>query len=180
MPDYLLSVHTSPETFTRRMTDEEMQRGFARVNALEAEMRAAARSCSAVRLDGPDRAGFVQPSKKRIRTTDGPYAETKEFLGGFYIIEAATSTRRPSWAARSRSPSTRPSRSDRSPGSRRPDGYGGALDLPLEVDQRLLAHLDEPVPWTVQVDGERQHGTERDDQRDGASPGSAVLVMPAL
>ncbi len=100
MPNYLLSVHTSPETLTRRMTDEEMQRGFARVNALEAEMRAAGAFLFGGRLDGPDRARVVRPSKKRIRTTDGPYAETKEFLGGFYIIEAADLDAATEWAGK--------------------------------------------------------------------------------
>ena len=100
MPNYLLSVHTAAENLTKTMTDEEMRRGFEQVAALEAEMRSAGAFVLSGRLDGPDRARVVRPSKKRIRTTDGPYAETKEFLGGFYIIEAADLDAAVEWAGK--------------------------------------------------------------------------------
>ena len=98
MPNYLLSVHTATEAPARTMTDEEMRRGFARVGELESEMRSAGALVLSGRLDGPDRARVLRPSKKKIRTTDGPYAETKEFLGGFYIIEAADLDAALAWA----------------------------------------------------------------------------------
>jgi hypothetical protein len=31
----------------------------------------------------------MRASKGQVRTTDGPYSETKEVLGGYYTIEAA-------------------------------------------------------------------------------------------
>jgi hypothetical protein len=36
----------------------------------------------------PAAATTVRVRKGRISTTDGPYAETKEQLGGYYVIEA--------------------------------------------------------------------------------------------
>ena len=36
----------------------------------------------------PDAATTVRVRKGKISTTDGPYAETKEQLGGYYVIEA--------------------------------------------------------------------------------------------
>jgi hypothetical protein len=52
------------------------------------------------RLHGPDSARVVRPSKGRVRTTDGPYAETKEVLGGFYIVEAPDLEAALDWASK--------------------------------------------------------------------------------
>src|SRR6186997_1900231 len=41
-------------------------------------------------------------------------------------------------------------------------------DLLLEVDEWLLADLDEPRPWLVEIDHERKDGAECDDQDDCA------------
>jgi hypothetical protein len=39
-------------------------------------------------LHEPDTATVVRVSEGEVLTTDGPFAESKEHLGGFYIIEA--------------------------------------------------------------------------------------------
>jgi hypothetical protein len=39
-------------------------------------------------LKAPDHAVTIRSRGGRITRTDGPFAETKEFLGGFYLIEA--------------------------------------------------------------------------------------------
>jgi hypothetical protein len=99
MPKYLLSVHgsgSSPE----RMTDEEIRRGFEQVGMLETEMRAAHALVFSGRLSDPDRARVVRPSRAKIRMTDGPYVETKEQLGGFYIIEAPDLDTALDWASK--------------------------------------------------------------------------------
>jgi len=40
-------------------------------------------------LQGPETAKLVRPRGGKVATTDGPYAETKEHLGGFILIEAS-------------------------------------------------------------------------------------------
>ncbi len=40
-------------------------------------------------LDGVDTATTVRVRNDETLTTDGPFAETKEVLGGFYLIEVA-------------------------------------------------------------------------------------------
>jgi hypothetical protein len=40
-------------------------------------------------LAGPDDAAVVRPGAEPL-VTDGPFAETKEGLGGFYVIECAS------------------------------------------------------------------------------------------
>ncbi len=42
----------------------------------------------------------VRPSNGRVRAIDGPYAETKEQLGGFYIIEASDLDAAMEWASK--------------------------------------------------------------------------------
>ena len=39
-------------------------------------------------IQGPDNAATLRYQKGRISVTDGPYAETKELLGGLLILEA--------------------------------------------------------------------------------------------
>jgi hypothetical protein len=70
------------------MTPEQIRQGFAQVEALEAEMRASDALVFSGRLDAAGAARVVRPGKGRVRMTDGPFAETKEQLGGFYIIDA--------------------------------------------------------------------------------------------
>lgn len=88
MTKYLLSVHTGDDGPREPMTDEEMHRGYEKVDALEREMKAQNALLFSGRLTEPGRARVVRGTRGQIKTTDGPYAETKEHLGGFYIIEA--------------------------------------------------------------------------------------------
>jgi len=39
------------------------------------------------RLHEPDTATVVRMSGGEVMTTDGPFAESKDHLGGFYVIE---------------------------------------------------------------------------------------------
>ena len=52
-----------------------------------------------------------------VITTDGPYAETKEALTGFYLLECADLDEAIAWPRRSRRPGAVPSRSARSSSS---------------------------------------------------------------
>ena len=99
MSQYMLAVYSSDEP-REPMTDEEMQRGFAVVHAIEEEMRAANALVYSGRLLEPARARVVRPRRRMGKTTDGPYAETKEQIGGFYIIEAADLDAALDWASR--------------------------------------------------------------------------------
>jgi hypothetical protein len=100
MTQYLLSVHSDSDVVREPMTDEDMRRGFEQVAVLEDEMRSADALVYSGRLSEPDQARVVRPSKGRVRTTDGPFAETKEQLGGFYIIDAADLDAALGWASK--------------------------------------------------------------------------------
>ena len=99
MPQYLLSVHTSDEP-RPPMTDEEMRSGFALVEAIERDMRAVNALVFSGRLLEPSRARVVRPSRGRVKATDGPFAETKEHIAGFYIIEASDLDSALEWASK--------------------------------------------------------------------------------
>src|SRR5437773_6632371 len=99
MSQYMLSVYSSDEP-REPMTEEEMQRGFAVVDGIEQEMRATNALVFSGRLLEPARARVVRPRRRMGKTTDGPFVETKEHLGGFYIIEAADLDTALAWASR--------------------------------------------------------------------------------
>jgi hypothetical protein len=86
---YLLSAHSVEGAVREPMNDEEMRRLMAGVHALEDEMKSAGAWVFGGRLHEPDTATVVRVSESgEVLTTDGPFAESKEHLGGFYIIDA--------------------------------------------------------------------------------------------
>lgn len=97
MSQYLLAVYSSDEP-REPMTPEAMQAGWALIAALEAEMHAENALLFSARLLDPARAKVVQPRRRMVKTTDGPFAETKEHLGGFYIIDARDLDEALAWA----------------------------------------------------------------------------------
>ena len=88
MAQYLLSVHTVEGEVGDPMTDEEMQQSWKQIQALNEELKSAGAWVFGGALHGPDTATVVRISDGQVLTTDGPFAESKEHLGGFYIIEA--------------------------------------------------------------------------------------------
>lgn len=89
MGQYLLSVHSvKGEVREESMTPEEVQRIMERVAALEAEMRASGAFVFGGRLHDPDAATVVRARDGDLVMTDGPFVESKEHIGGFYIIDA--------------------------------------------------------------------------------------------
>jgi len=87
MTQYLLSVHSGADGGAQPaepMTPESYQQ----VLALEEEMKAAGAWLFSGRLTEPDMATVVRASAGEVMTTDGPFVESKEHLGGFYIVEA--------------------------------------------------------------------------------------------
>jgi hypothetical protein len=98
MSKYLLAVRTSDRTCGGH--EEDMRRGFEQVDAVEREMRAANALLFSGRLLPADQAKVVRPTRHRVKATDGPYTETKEHLGGFYIIEAPDAAAALEWATK--------------------------------------------------------------------------------
>ncbi|MGV8964660.1 MAG: YciI family protein [Cellulomonas sp.] len=100
MTHYLVSLHTVQGQAREPMTEAQMQQSSARIAAVEADMRAAGAWVFSGRLHGPDTATVVHPGDGEVLVTDGPFAESKEHLAGFYIIEAEDLDGALGWAAR--------------------------------------------------------------------------------
>jgi hypothetical protein len=98
MPQYLLSMHSVEGEAQAPMTDEQMHEFMAQVSALEEEMRSTGTYLFGGALHGPDTATVVRVTGGDFLTTDGPFAESKEHLGGFYIIEAEDLDSALAWA----------------------------------------------------------------------------------
>jgi len=101
MPEYMLSVHTGADTpGPGSMSEERMAEMMARIGALEADMRAEDALALSARLFPPDTATVVRSARGEVVTTDGPYAEAKEHIAGFYLIRVADLDAALRWAAR--------------------------------------------------------------------------------
>ena len=100
MTRYLLSVHTVESEARDPMTDEEMQQSYKQVLLIEEEMKSAGAWVFSGRLHEAETATVVRPSDGDVMTTDGPFAESKEHLGGFYIIEAGDLDAALNWASK--------------------------------------------------------------------------------
>jgi hypothetical protein len=100
MTQYLLSVHSVEGEVGDPMTDEEVQQSWKKIQVLEEEMTSVGALVFSGRLTEPDTATVVRMSGGEVLTTDGPFAESKEHLGGFYIIEAKDLDAALAWASR--------------------------------------------------------------------------------
>jgi hypothetical protein len=100
MTKYLLSVHSVAGEVRDPMTDEEMQQSYKQVLILEDEMQSAGAWVFSGRLHQPDTATVVRMSGGEVLTTDGPFVESREHLGGFYIIEAENLDAALVWASK--------------------------------------------------------------------------------
>jgi hypothetical protein len=97
----MLSVHTAKTEPGESMTEEQQREGYAKIAGLEAEMEAANAFVFSARLSQPAEAKVVRRrGPGRPTATDGPFAETKEHLGGFYLIEAPDIEAAVAWASR--------------------------------------------------------------------------------
>jgi hypothetical protein len=98
MAQYLLSMHSVEGEAQEPMTEEQMQRFMTEVHALEDEMKSTGTYVFGGALHGPDTATVVSMTGGDFLTTDGPFAESKEHLGGFYVIDAEDLDSALAWA----------------------------------------------------------------------------------
>src|SRR5207248_11507056 len=108
MAHYLLSVHSVEGEAREPMTDEQMGHMMRAVGELELEMRSADALVYSGRLHGPETATVVSVTDGEALTTDGPFAEAKEHLGGFYIVEAGDLDEALMWAKKTSACVARP------------------------------------------------------------------------
>jgi len=87
MKQYLLAVHMVEGTPAPEPA--VMQRMYAQVDAFNKELMASGEWVFAGGLFPPEAATVVRAQDGKVVTTDGPFAEAKEQLGGFWVVKAA-------------------------------------------------------------------------------------------
>ncbi len=100
MPQYFLAVnHDAADTAAMaEMTIEQMQPIFEAVDTFNNKLQAEGAWVFAGGLTASESATTVDNTGEKPIITDGPYAESKEYLGGFWIIEAADLDAALDWA----------------------------------------------------------------------------------
>jgi hypothetical protein len=82
------------------LSEGERQRVYARYEAFADEARAAGVLAGGEELGGTSGATTVRIRDGQTRVTDGPYAETREALGGYFLLECAAWEDALDWAAK--------------------------------------------------------------------------------
>lgn len=85
---YLLMIHAD-ESLVPDLPPEEIPRIMEAIDAFDAEISDAGQNLGSIRLQPAGSAATLRLRDGNAVRTDGPFAETKEQLGGIYIIEAA-------------------------------------------------------------------------------------------
>ncbi len=96
MPQYLISVWHDEE-YEVDFSSLEAQRLGQQVGALNEKMEGAGAWVFGAGLQPASSATVLRPGPT-VSMTDGPYAETKEQMGGFWVIEAADLDAALDWA----------------------------------------------------------------------------------
>jgi hypothetical protein len=97
MPQYMLLIYSPAEGGPSREEQEaEMGRWFAYTD----ELRQSGAMVAGEALQPVDVATTVRVRDGETLISDGPFAETKEILGGYYIVDAPTLDEALKWAAK--------------------------------------------------------------------------------
>jgi hypothetical protein len=76
------------EKVMEQMPDADAAKHFEEYAAFTDAIRSSGHFVSGNRLLPPGAASTVRVRNGKVSTTDGPFAETKEQLGGYYVIDA--------------------------------------------------------------------------------------------
>ncbi|KAA3614373.1 MAG: YciI family protein [Planctomycetota bacterium] len=96
---YLLLIY-SDESYYGGLSDQENMELMQAYGAFHAELEASGAYLDSARLQPTPNATAVRVREGKRLTSDGPFAETKEQLGGYYLIEAADLDAALAWAAK--------------------------------------------------------------------------------
>jgi hypothetical protein len=88
MKQYLLSVY-HPENAEAAPPPENMEEIFRDVDTVNEELRAAGAWVFGGGLHPTSTATVLRVEGEEVLTTDGPFVEGKEHVGGFWVIKAA-------------------------------------------------------------------------------------------
>ena len=96
---YMLLIYNDPDAWTS-MSKAEQGAIFAGYGSYTEELRASGKMVAADALQPISTATSVRVRNGETLTTDGPFAETKEVLGGYYLVDVETLDEALDWAAK--------------------------------------------------------------------------------
>jgi hypothetical protein len=96
---YMLLIYVDPEAAPATGTPER-DAEIPRWVAVTEELQAAGALLGGDPLEGGETATTVRVRGGQQLTTDGPFAETKELLGGYYMIDVDDLDQALAWAAK--------------------------------------------------------------------------------
>lgn len=96
---FLLTLY-SQEAGWNNMTPEKQKQGYAAYMAYTEALKKAGAYIGGNRLKPTSTANTVRVTDGKSQVLNGPYADSKEQLGGYYLIEAPDQDAAIAWAAR--------------------------------------------------------------------------------
>jgi hypothetical protein len=96
---YMILIYDDEKAWAS-MSEEEMNKGFAEYMTYSKEMALAGVMKGGASLHPTMTATTVRIKNGKTTTTDGPFAETKEQLGGYYLIDVPNLDEAIKWAAK--------------------------------------------------------------------------------
>jgi hypothetical protein len=100
MTIYMLSVHNDPAEDVDSIPEEELKQIYDDVDAFNDVVKQAGKWVFAGGLKPIESSTTVDGRGESPVITDGPFSESKEYLGGFWIITAEDLDEALDWAAR--------------------------------------------------------------------------------
>ncbi|WP_035347121.1 YciI family protein [Edaphobacter aggregans] len=97
--EYLLLLYSN-ENGWKQMTPEQQHQGYAAYMAYTEALKKSGAYKASQRLQPVAAATTVRVADGKSQVLDGPYVESKEQLGGFFLIEAPDLDSALAWAAR--------------------------------------------------------------------------------
>ena len=96
---YLLTIYSNEAGF-QNLTAEQQKQGYAAYMAYPEALKQAGAYVGSNRLQPIATATTVRTIDGKTQVLDGPYADTKEQLGGYFLIDAPDLDAALSWATR--------------------------------------------------------------------------------
>ena len=99
MAQYMILIY-APESAYAKMTPDEMKKDMARWGTYTQEMVKAGIMRGGAPLKPVSTATTLRTKGGKVVPTDGPFAETKEQLGGYYLVDVPDLDSALTWAGK--------------------------------------------------------------------------------
>ena len=96
---YILLINGNEQALANR-SEAEIKQVVGQHMKVAQDLRAAGKMVSAERLRPHAEATRIRVKAGQPQLTDGPFAETKEVIGGFYLIDCASKAEAMEWASK--------------------------------------------------------------------------------